>query len=237
MATGPVKTRISQLSSEGKSGPPPFVGSRFDTSGVFLRERGNTVVSHVPPGSATEGALLDIRTRLMALPHAHHFAFTAPTSLHMTVAQGVLETRRLPDYWPEGTDLQAPVEEVTALYLERFKAVEDQGQFEVRVKEMTPYGVVVEGASPDDKQTLQRWRDHLIEPFGYRHPDHDDYEFHITIAYLGKWLPPEALDHYVAQLQTMLTDLQRSNPILELDRPALCSFDDMNHFEPLLYLR
>ena len=148
MATGPVKTRINYLSSEGKDGPPPFVGSRFDTSGVFLRERGNTVVSHVPAGSDTEKALLETRARLMALPYAHHFAFTAPTSLHMTVAQGVLETRRLPDYWPEGVDLQAPVDQVTDLYLERFKSVEDQGPFEVRVKELTPYGVVVGGADP-----------------------------------------------------------------------------------------
>ena len=85
--------------------------------------------------------------------------------------------------------------------------------------------------------TLQRWRDHLVEPFGYRHPDHDEYEFHITIAYLGEWLPPEALDLYTSELQTMLADLMRSNPLVELDRPALCSFDDMNHFEPLLYLR
>ncbi len=237
MATEPARTRISHLSSEGKSGPPPFVGVRFDTSGVFLRERGNTVVSHVPPGSDTEAALLDIRTRLMALPHAHHFAFTAPTSLHMTVAQGVLETRRQPGYWPEGVDLQAAVEQVTELYLERFKDVEDQGHFEVRVKGLTPYGIVVEGATADDEKTLQRWRDHLVGPFGYRHPDHDDYEFHITIAYLGKWLPPEAVDLYDAELQTMLADLMRSNPVLELDRPALCSFDDMNHFEPLLYLR
>ena len=237
MATGQVTTRIGDLISDGKSGPPPFVGSRFNESGRFLRERGNTVVSHVLPGSDTEAALLDIRARMMALPHAHHFAFTAPTSLHMTVAQGVLETRRRPGYWPDGVDLAAPVEAVTELYLERFASVEDQGHFAVRVEHVSPYGIVVAGASPDDERTLRRWRDHLIEPFGYRHPEHDDYEFHITIAYLGRWLPPEALDPYVEALQTMQADLKRSNPVLELGRPALCSFEDMNHFEPLLFLR
>lgn len=237
MATGPVKTRIGDLCSDGKKGPPPFVGSRFELPDTFLREPGNTVVSHLPPGSGTEAALLDVRARMMALPYAHHFAFTAPASLHMTVAQGVLESRRLPGYWPQGVDLEAPVEAVTALYLERFAGVEDQGQFAVRATELTPYGLVVAGATPDDETTLRRWRDHLVKPFGYRHPDHDTYEFHITFAYLGKWLPPAAIDPYAEALQTMLSDLKRSNPVLELDPPALCSFEDMNHFEPLLYLR
>ena len=237
MVTGPVKTRIGDLCSDGKTAPPAFVGSRFELPGTFLREPGNTVVSHVLPGSGTGAALLDVRARMMALPHAHHFAFTAPTSLHMTVAQGVLETRRVPGYWPQGVGLDVPVDAITALYLERFASVTDQGHFEVRVKDLTPYGLVVAGATPDDENTLRQWRDHLVGPFGYRHPDHDTYEFHITFAYLGKWLPPEAIDPYAEALQAMLLELQRSNPVLELDRPALCSFEDMNHFEPLLYLR
>ncbi|MEM6462702.1 MAG: DUF1868 domain-containing protein [Pseudomonadota bacterium] len=237
MAMRPVKTRILDLVDDGKLGPPPFVGSRFSEEGVFLRERGNTVVSHLVKGSGSEEALLDIRRQMMTLPYADHFAFTAASSLHMTVAQGVLETRRLPGYWPEGIDLETPVEEITRLYLDRFAGLEDQGPYQVRVDEVTPYGVTVSGATVEDEETLRRWRDHLCGPFGYRHPDHEAYVFHITVAYLKKWLPSEAVALYEAELENLLGQLKRTCPVLELDRPALCSFNDMNHFEPLLYLR
>ena len=228
---------LRAYSGEGKTGRPPHAGVRFEESGRFLRERGNTIVSHVVEGSQTHNALLEIRQRMMALPHADHFAFTAPGSLHMTLAQGVLETRRREQYWPEGFDLDAPVDDVTAAYLERFAGFPDHGAFSVRVDAMSPLGLVVCGATPEDEATMRRWRDATCELFGYRHPDHDDYEFHITIAYLARWLPEEALGTYESALEDMLAHLNRTNPLLELGEPALCSFEDMNHFEPLLYLR
>ncbi|MCP4317359.1 MAG: DUF1868 domain-containing protein [Hyphomicrobiales bacterium] len=237
MQKSQVKRDIRGYSGEGKSGPPPHVGIRFDETGRFLRERGNTIVSHVVAGSRSQDALLEIRDRMMALPHADHFAFTAPGSLHMTLAQGVLETRRKERYWPQGFDLGAPVDDITATYMERFAGFPDHGGFNVRVDAMTPLGLVVCGATDEDEDTMRRWRDEVCEPFGYRHPDHDAYEFHITIAYLAKWLPPEAVNLYEVALEEMLDHLDRTNPLLELDQPALCSFEDMNHFELLLYLR
>ncbi|MEX3011609.1 DUF1868 domain-containing protein [Hoeflea sp. TYP-13] len=216
---------------------PPFVGSRFDETGRFLQERGNTIVNHVVAGTQTERALLEVRRRLMTLPFADHFAFTAPGSLHMTLAQGIIETRRKQHYWPAGFDLEAPVDDITRTYLERFADFQDLGSYSMRVDAVTPYGVIVTGATERDNETLQRWRDALCDPFGYRHPDHEAYVFHITIAYLAKWLPPEALELYEVALDEMLDRLTQTVSLLELGQPALCSFEDMNHFEPLLYLR
>ena len=228
---------MQAYSGEGKTGRPPHTGVRFEESGRFLQERGNTIVNHVVEGSQTLKALLEIRERMMGLSHADHFAFTAPGSLHMTLAQGILETRRKKHYWPEGLDLNAPVDDITAVYLERFAGFPDHGAFAVRVEAMSPLGLIVRGATAEDEATMRRWRDAVCEPFGYRHPDHDDYEFHITIAYLARWLPAEALGAYETALDEMLDHLNRTNPVLELGEPALCSFEDMNHFEPLLYLR
>jgi hypothetical protein len=75
-------------------GPNPRLGSRFNAEGQFLPEHGNTVVAQVTAGSVTEAALIDLRRALMALPFADHFAFTAIESYHMTVFEGVIETRR-----------------------------------------------------------------------------------------------------------------------------------------------
>ena len=88
-------------------GPNPRLGSRFNAEGQFLPEHGNTVVAQVTAGSATEAALIDLRSALMALPHADHFAFTPIQSYHMTVFEGVIETRRARGYWPDDLPLDA----------------------------------------------------------------------------------------------------------------------------------
>ena len=43
--------------------------------------------------------------------------------------------------------------------------------------------LVLTGATERDENTVRALRDDLVDPFGYRHPDHDSYTFHITMAY------------------------------------------------------
>ena len=48
--------------------PSQRLGQRFDTSGLFLPEAGNTIVAKVISGSQTEAALIDLRAELQRLP-------------------------------------------------------------------------------------------------------------------------------------------------------------------------
>ena len=228
---------VKELARNGRTGRPRHFGTRFDETGRFLHEPGNTVVGHLAPGSKTESVLTEIRERMMALPHAHHFAFTPVSSLHMTLIQGVLDNRRKQHYWPGDLPLDAPLEDVTRLYLERLEDFEHQGAFAMAPLALAPTGLIVAGANPQDRHTLRQWRDDLTARFGYRHPDHDDYVFHITLAYLIDWLPDEAVETYETALQECLDRIVAEAPTIELDDMAFCTFADMNHFEPLLYLR
>ncbi|TGV62187.1 DUF1868 domain-containing protein, partial [Mesorhizobium sp. M00.F.Ca.ET.158.01.1.1] len=74
--------------------PPVHLGTRYDTSGNFLIEPGNTVVSHLVSGSPSEAVVLAVRDRMMAMPDADRLAFTPVSSLHMTLFQGIIEYRR-----------------------------------------------------------------------------------------------------------------------------------------------
>ncbi|HMF68166.1 MAG TPA: hypothetical protein VK602_11220, partial [Phyllobacterium sp.] len=76
----------------------------------------------------------------------------------------------------------------------------------------------------------------LALPFGYRHPDHDTYVFHITFAYPMDWLPDDRLPAWQKLFEDCLSHLEQAPPIIEIQQPAFCSFNDMNHFEELLVL-
>ncbi len=201
--------------------PPKHLGTRYATDGRFLREPGNTVVSHVTAGSPSEAAVLAVRDRLMAMPEAGQFAFTHPSSLHMTIFQGIIEYRRRLPFWPTDIALDTPIDVMTEHYCGRLKHFVPLEPFRARVTDVTPTGLALEGDSAADRACLKAWRDAFAEAFGYRHPDHDDYAFHITYAYVIDWLDDAALPRWQAMLGEQLAYLREWAPVIELDpRPS-----------------
>ncbi|QKV18911.1 DUF1868 domain-containing protein [Oricola thermophila] len=224
------------LAASANPRPNRFLGTRFDEGGTFLPEAGNTVVRHVVPGSATQAALADLRERLRGLPWGHRFAFTAPESLHMTVFEGAIETRRLPGYWPGTLPLDAPMDAVTDHLAARLEDFAGPGRFDMTIAEVTPFGLALTGATDADEATARAWRDALAGPFGYRSPNHDAYSFHVTLAYIIDWLPDELVPLYRRALAELTEEFRARIPVVELGPPAFCTFADMNGFPPVLTL-
>ncbi len=174
----------SPASSKAPTRSLPCISARATTrSGNFLLEPGNTVVSHLVSGSPSEAVVIEVRERMRTMPDADRLAFTPISSLHMTLFQGIIEYRRRLPYWPQDVPLDTSIDAMTRLYLERLKGFEDHGPFKVKVIDVVPTGLTVAGATDEDRRIMSAWRDALSVPFGYRHPDHDTYVFHITFAY------------------------------------------------------
>ncbi|MGO4831797.1 DUF1868 domain-containing protein, partial [Rhizobiaceae sp. 2RAB30] len=220
----------------GKDAPPRHLGIRFDATGRFLPTPGNTIVSHIAQGSRTEAALARIRRDLMDLPFGDRFAYTPTSSYHMTVFQGVIEGRRKADYWPEDIPLDMAIEETTPLLLDRLSTLPQAEPFRMKIVSVTPLGLVLAGASERDETVVRALRDALVEPFGYRHPDHDSYTFHITMAYPMAWLPAGAEANYLPALAALKESLVEELDVIELGAPAFCEFTDMTEFRPLKFL-
>ena len=213
--------------------PPRHLGTRYDASGRFLPEPGNTVVCHLVPGSASQQAVLKARERMMALPGADRLAFTPADSLHMTLFQGVIEYRRRLPYWPDDVALNAPIDEVTELYRARLDSFSPGPAFRIKATELKPTGLTLDGVDERDRRALAEWRDRLSVCFGYRHPDHQDYRFHVTFAYLTDWLEDSMADAWRAGLSEALCALRTEAPVIDLGRPAFCTFEDMRRFEEI----
>lgn len=217
----------------GDDRPNPWAGTRFDASGRFLPEPGNTVVCQLAPESDSEAALLDLRAAMVARPEAGHFTFTTPESWHMTVFQGIIETGRHTDVWAKGLPLDAPVEAMTQAMAARLDGFVAPPAFAMRIAAVTPMGLSLTGATPADEAAARAWRDALSNALGIRAPDHDSYAFHLTMAYVTRWLPRTAMPGLAAWLDDRTRALQARLPVLHLERPAFCRFADMNAFPPL----
>jgi hypothetical protein len=214
--------------------PTKHLGTRFRKTGGFLPEPGNTIICHVTKDSETQQVLIDAREKFLAMPEAPQFLFTPITSLHMTLFQGIIEHRRKPGYWPHDLALDTPIEDITEIMADRLEGFSVLEPFQVEVIKARPAGLLVEGATDHDRKVMRQWRDALSELLGYRHPDHDGYPFHITFSYVIDRLEDEALPRWQAMLDEVTEDIRRQMPVLELEPPAFCYFEDMNHFSELL---
>jgi hypothetical protein len=214
----------------------PHLGRRFDAAGVFLPENGNTVVCQVIPGSATEAALTDLRLVLQALSHADHFAFTEIASYHMTLFEGVIESRRAPPHWPADLAPDLDIDRVTDAMVARLDGFVAPPAFRITPLQVTPFGLRLAGATATDDAHARQWRDLLAVAFGIRAPNHDSYGFHTTLAYAKSGLPPAAIANYQPVMDRLTQDFKNRIDLMDLAPPAFCRFRDMNAFPPVRML-
>jgi len=214
--------------------PPVHLGSRYRKVGGFLPEAGNTIVCHLEKGSQTQTALIEAREKYLAMPEAPQFLFTPISSIHMTLFEGVIETRRRQDSWPGDLPLDTPIEDMTALMAARLEGFSMFDPFKVAIVDARPSGLLVDGATENDRRVMRAWRNALADLLGYRQPSHEEYKFHMTFGYAIERLEDEALPRWQAMLDEVADDIRRKAPVLELTPPAFCVFEDMNHFHELL---
>ncbi|TIT18393.1 MAG: DUF1868 domain-containing protein [Mesorhizobium sp.] len=231
-----IKPSLSGFFAGSNPAPPLHLGTRYDTAGNFLFEPGNTVVCHLAGGAASEAAVIDVREQMRAMPDADRLAFTTVSSLHMTLFQGIIEHRHRLPYWPQDVPLDTSIDDMTRLYREHLNGFEGRSAFKIKVVDVVPTGLTVAGATDEDVRIMNAWRDALSVPFGYRHPDHDAYVFHITFAYQIRRLDDERASAWRDLFDDCLSLFARQAPVIELRPPAFCSFRDMEHFEELLVL-
>lgn len=236
MTTLAVSPALQSYSRTTNPTPPSHLGTRYDATGTFLPEPGNTIVCHLESDSVTDRVLRAARAMYQTMPEADHLAFTAPESLHMTLFQGIIEYRRTQPYWPTDIAADTPIDTMTEVFLERLAPYAGNAPFKVEVIDALPTGLTVRGVTAEDRQIMAAWRNDLADLLGYRHPDHETYEFHITFAYVRQRFDDAALPAWQQMLDEALAMIRTEAPILELRAPAFCSFIDMNWFEELLPL-
>ena len=134
--------------------PPAHLGSRYRKIGGFLPEAGNTIVCHIEKGSQTQMALIEARETYLAMPEAPQFLFTPISSLHMTLFEGVIETRRRQDCWPGDLPLDTPIEDMTELMAARLEGFSMADPFRVAIVEAHPLSPPREAGRTDELRRL-----------------------------------------------------------------------------------
>jgi len=218
----------------GRTAPgarPAAVGQKFAADGTALPFAGNTFICHIAPATPAHDALVAAQEALMAGPLADAYTFLPPASLHMTVFEGVCDAHRKADVWPEGMPSTLPVPDVTAAFAARTATLALPAATTIRPTEVfAGFAVQVTGATEADTAQLWQMRAALREATGIRRADYASYRFHITLAYLLRWLTDAEAAQVQALSEAVFATLAAAAPTIPLGPVEYCTFADMHAF-------
>ena len=216
---------------------PDVVGRKFTPDGTPLSCPGFTTVCHVEPASDAFLALVQAQEALKAGPLAQAFTLMPPDSLHMTIFEGVIDYSRSPERWPRHLPLDATIEYCAGEAKTRLAAARHNAAFTVQPTGIfAGFSVSMAGATDHQDASLRETRNHLRDTLNLHRPDHDACQFHITLAYLLRWLNADEAQHVIGLFRDVADRLFQHMPEVTLGPIELCTFATMHRFERIMYL-
>lgn len=215
----------------GAADKGPTAASKFAPDGTARLFPGNTIISFVPSGSP-EAHLLEQASGILRDALAADFVTLPPSSWHMTVFELLCDQVRDVAHWSRFLDLDAPLHIVDEFFAERVSTVVAPRQINMRFGRIFAgehaFGVQIE---PEDSATataLSEYREALSEATGIRFPNHDSYQFHLTLAYALSRPDQERQQQIDAAVER--TDRALDGARFAMPQPVLTFFSDMTDF-------
>ncbi|MGO6747745.1 DUF1868 domain-containing protein [Rhizobium ruizarguesonis] len=236
---------MSQKIEEGRleAGPreqyPSGVGQKFDVDGAVRPFAGNTIICHLNETSPLQEPLKALYAELETSGLASLYTLLPPSSWHMTVFEGICDQVRKPEYWPLELSLDASLTECNAFFENRLNDFDCDFSAPIRMS-ISSFRPLVDGISlkltpidAPEEIRLRVLRNRLADLLTLGPPGHDDYVFHLSLAYL--------IRHLTEDQETELSALQArafsSMPAeFELGAPEFCHFSDMFEFRRQFFL-
>lgn len=212
---------------------PDLTKVKFKENGDFNRFRGNTVVANLFHQEQLMEMVDLIQSEYRKLPFIDKFTLTPSGSIHMTVIELLCDQNRLPEFWSKDIPLDLPIDDVSDYFGEKltdFPLLNEK--IVMKTTAMATQNILVEPADQDSASRLAEIRAYVSEKAGVKFPNHDNYQFHISVGYLRVPLTEEEtvlFDEVKAKLSKILLE---KLPTITIDRVDYTVFDDMTQFTP-----
>lgn len=231
----------SNVSAENapKAGYPSGVGKKFNIDGTVRDFPGNTIICHLDEGADLNSALMQLHSDLQASQLAPLYSLLPPPSWHMTVFEGVLDAMRGPEHWPSDLPNSVPLDECDRFFAEKLRTFDTQLDRPLTL-DIVGWRPLVDGiglhlvpAGSSEETVLRDLRNRLADLLRMRHTGHDDYAFHLSIAYLIRHPDRSQLNALSALLESSLRSFPKQ---VSFGAPEFCRFEDMFEFKRKFYL-
>lgn len=206
------------------------VGEKFHADGSARQYPGNTIICFGDPNSIAFHHASWIQDQLAKLPFAEKFTLLPRSSFHMTVFELLCDQVRVPGQWSEYLPLQTPLIETDEFFIQRLASLEAPMNFRMKYSSLRINPGIAILVDPIDTEAIRTYRNELSDITGIRSPHHDDYVFHISLAYQTIALNDEELKVLNHLKDTVDDKMKQQFGIFESGPPQLTFFNDMHRF-------
>lgn len=207
--------------------------AKFKKNGDFNTFRGNTVVANLDGNEELIAIVHEIQEAYSKLPFFDKFTLTPKKSIHMTVIELLCDKNRVEKYWSKDLDLKMPIDEVSEYFgekLEKFPLKKES--IKMKTIALSAQNIVVEPFDNESKNRLEKIRKYVSNETGVRFPNHDDYQFHISVGYLREKLTKNEEELFTEVRSGLQKKLLEQLPFIIIDRIDFTVFEDMTEFVP-----
>lgn len=215
---------------------------KFHADGTPAHWPGNTIICHIDKQSDTFMAMLDLHTVLMRSGLTHRVVPLPPASYHMTVFEGISYPQRARRF-PRDLPRDASEAACNAAFLKKLQQFDLGCRLPLRMRpsklelQTNPYNIQLEPVDAAENRKIRGLRDRLAALLQFRDDEHDSYRFHTTLNYFSSPLSDAEQQQFARLRQRMLTSFIARSPLIELQAPEFCYFDDMLEFRTQLRLQ
>lgn len=208
------------------------VGEKFHADGSVRAYPGSTIICFADPESAIYQAGVSVQTALSEQAFGYKFALLPPSSFHMTVFSLILDAQRVLPLWSAFLPVDTPLAQMDDFFMERVATVVPPDNFRMCLTYIGGKGLSFR-LSPADEDTyraLHDYRGRIAAATGVRYPDHDTYEFHLTLAYNLITLSDDENRAFAEWKLNLGEALRCDIGVFDTGTPQLTFFDDMFAF-------
>lgn len=215
------------------------IGMKFHHDGSAVSYPGNTVIADVCPGNPAYDVMVECLKMLEEAKIDNLFIPLPKDSYHMTVIRGVNDLVREEAFWPKALALNSAMEAADAYMANAVGSVKNPGSIRMKFDRVRisaeDFRILLSPADCEQERDLRVYRDAVADAVGLRLPGHDEYTFHITLAYTWR-LPEGEQQEIVARLADRMNKLLSAQDHVLVDPPHFAYYEDMLFFsgQPLV---
>lgn len=206
---------------------------KFNEDGTVLHYPGNTVVADVTPGCSAYEVMCRLRQMVIDAGFDDTMILLPEDSYHMTIIRGLNDLVRTDERWPAKLPKDTPMEKVDDYVSAAVASAEMPGRIRMKFDCVhQDEGAIIIRLLPANEeiaQMLQEFRDKVATAIGLFLPKHNEYRFHISLAYIRIKPEGEEGERFEALKAEMQKYIEQQSEF-EMTPPYMAYYDDMLAF-------
>ena len=209
--------------------------NKFDKNGKPLFFPGCTIVCKILENSNLFNEIMSVQSKYKDFNPDNAYTYLPSSSFHMTLFDCCNVNTVNTSLWPKDIKIKNNYKQIALQLNEKIKDFLFPDKFNLKLKKIFGgYCMVLEGATEKDEKTLRDCRNKLSKLLGIKFPNHETYSFHITLAYILRKLNNIEVKNLFTMNKNLYRDFIKKFPIIEIQKPKLCTFKNMYQFDSLL---